>query len=61
MKLQLSPHKIFQIGSSPESSDLFLERPVSFVDIVEEKKLEVLSPYGTLALNSPYLLPAHSF
>ena len=50
VKLYLSQHKIFQISQETDSSDLFLERPISFVDVIERKKVEILSPYGSLLL-----------
>ena len=59
VKLQLSQHKIFQIAGEGGDSDLFLERPISFVDAIEGEKIEILSPYGVLALRQPSAFTNH--
>lgn len=56
VKLKLSRHKMFCFSNEDNSADIFLEMPVSFVDIIEGKKVEVLSPYGTLLLKQPLSL-----
>ena len=49
VKIQIQPHKIFQLIK--DSEDLILERPIPFVSVVKSQKLEVPSPYGFLSLN----------
>lgn len=49
VKIQIKPHNIFQLIK--DSRDLILERPISFVEAIEGKKLEIPSPYGFLMLN----------
>ena len=56
VKLSLSPHKLFHFSKENGSSDLCLERPVSFVDIIERNKIEIPSPYGSLFLKQPLSL-----
>ena len=49
IKIQIKPHKIFQLVKNSE--DLILERPISFVEAITGQKLEIPSPHGFLVLN----------
>ena len=48
VKIAIKSHKIFKIMDN--SSDIIIEQPISFVSAVQNKQLEVLSPYGFLSL-----------
>ena len=50
VRLELAPHKIFQII---EGGDILVVRPVPFTQAVEGGKIDVPSPYGALALRLP--------
>ena len=49
VKIQINPHKIFQLVKNSE--DLILECPISFIEAIKGQKLEIPSPYGFLVLN----------
>lgn len=49
IKILLKPHPLFR--QTGESGDILLNRPISFVEAVQGKKLDIPSPYGFLSLN----------
>ncbi|MCY4321832.1 MAG: DnaJ domain-containing protein [Bdellovibrionaceae bacterium] len=48
VKIFIKPHKIFKILDN--SFDIIIEQPISFISAIQSKKVEILSPYGFLAL-----------
>lgn len=48
IKILVKPHSIFQLTGV---SDLLVDRPISFVEAIQGKKLDIPSPYGFLALD----------
>ena len=49
IRIQLKSHEIFKLTG--EFGDILLERPISFVEAVQSKKLDIPSPHGFLSLN----------
>ena len=46
VKLQIIEHKLFKIDGK---SDLFLERPISFMEAIEKESIEIPSPFGIVS------------
>lgn len=51
VKILAKKHNIFQMYTNKQAYDLFLERPISFVDALCSDQVEIPSPYGFLAIN----------